>query len=88
MLDDPAKRVTDHVVIAIELLTQSLPRTQALRDRLIRFEQDELRRHNPIYALYGLPPIMRELGQLTAPRPGVDDAITQLGQAVDILNRA
>ena len=80
MADDPAKKVADHVAVAIEMLTKSLPQTKTLRDRLVLLERDELQQHNPITALYALSSIIRGLEQLKAPRPGVATGVAKLEQ--------
>jgi hypothetical protein len=92
MADDPIKSVRDHLVVACNLLAGYSEGTDALSDRLRAVERQMDWRGDPHAALYALPAIIAELGELKDSEkvllPGVAEAIAQLESAVTILKAA
>ncbi len=92
MTADPLKPVRDHLVVACNLLAGNSERTDALSDRLRAVERQMDWRGDPDAALYALPAIIADLGELKLTEdpekvllPGVAEAIAQLESAVTIL---
>jgi hypothetical protein len=87
---DRFKPVRDHLVAACNLLAGYSERTEELSDRLRAVERQMDWRGDPQTALYALPTIIAELGELeTTPEkallPGVIEAIAQLESALTLL---
>jgi hypothetical protein len=68
---DRFKPVRDHLVAACNLLAGYSERTEALSDRLRAVERQMDWRGDPQAALYALPTIIADLGELKAAPPGV-----------------
>jgi hypothetical protein len=92
MADDRFKPVREHLIVACNLLAGASERTDALSDRLRAVERQMDWRGDPHAALYALPAIIAELGELNEAEkvllPGVGDAIGQLEKAVNLLKAA
>jgi hypothetical protein len=93
MTDDSFKPIRDHLVIACNLLAGNSERTDALSDRLRAVERQMDWRGDPNAALYALPAIIADLGELKgttsgAAVPGVAEAIAQLESAITLLKAA
>jgi hypothetical protein len=92
MADDPFKSVRDHLVVACNLLAGQSGSTDALSDRLRAVERQMDWRGDPHAALYALPAIIADLGELKDSEkvllPGVAEAIAQLESAVTLLKAA
>ena len=86
MTTDPFKLVRDHLVVACSLLAGSSGRIEALSDRLRAVERQMDWRGDPNAALYALPAVVADLGELK--EPGVAEAIAQLEKAVTLLKAA
>jgi len=81
---DRFKPVRDHLVAACNLLAGYSERTEGLSDRLRAVERQMDWRGDPHAALYALPTIIADLGELKA-LPGVNEAIVQLESALAML---
>ena len=78
MADDRFKAVREHLIVACNLLAGASARTDALSDRLRAVERQMDWRGDPQAALYALPAIIVELGELNEAAPGI--ATTTLAQ--------
>jgi hypothetical protein len=70
MADDRFKSVRDHLIAACNLLAGASERTDALSDRLRAVERQMDWRGDPSAALYALPAIIADLGELNEAAPG------------------
>jgi hypothetical protein len=70
MADDRFKPVREHLIVACNLLAGASQRTEALSDRLRAVERQMDWRGDPQAALYALPAIIADLGELTEAASG------------------
>ena len=80
MADDRFKAVREHLIVACNLLAGASARTDALSDRLRAVERQMDWRGDPQAALYALPAIIVELGELNEAAPGIATGTTKLAQ--------
>jgi hypothetical protein len=78
MAEDRFKPVRDYLVVACNLLAGSSQRTEALSDRLRAVERQMDWRGDPLAALYALPTIIADLGQLKDIWPSLATGTTQI----------
>ena len=81
MADDRFKPVREHLIVACNLLAGASERSDALSDRLRAVERQMDWRGDPHAALYALPAIIADLGELTEVAPGVATGTAKLTQA-------
>jgi hypothetical protein len=80
MADDRFKPVREHLIVACNLLAGASERTDALSDRLRAVERQMDWRGDPQAALYALPAIIAELGELNEAAPAGATGIANLAQ--------
>ena len=80
MADDRFKPVRDHLIVACNLLAGASERTDALSDRLRAVERQMDWRGDPHAALYALPAIIADLGELNEAAPDAATGTAKLTQ--------
>jgi hypothetical protein len=80
MTDDALKPVRDQLVVACTLLAGTSERTDAISDRVRAVERQMGWRGDPSVALYALPAIIADLGELKVTAPGPAAGTAKLKQ--------